>query len=286
MQATHKENIATEIQHLVVRSSQERVATRAGVSTATINHMVNGKWDLIKDSLWQKVQTTLKIDFEWKHSDTANYLDFLQLLTATQERNLSIAISMKEGRSKSHSYKRYQRMNENVIYVECKNYWTKKTYVQALLTAIGQKADGTVGELIEEFISQVSMLNNPIIIIDQADKLKDPQLDLFMDLYNDLEGRCAFVLSGVPALSKRILRGVQRDKSGYREIYSRIGRSFITLPEINKKDVAGICIANGIEDADMHIEIFNQCDGDMRRVRRLIERTHLSTRQNEVKKSN
>lgn len=280
MEATYKQNIANELKHLVSKSSQERIANRAGVSGATINHMLNGKWDLIKSAMWSKVQNSLKIDFEWNHFDTANYNDFIQLLTATQERNLSIAIAMKEGRSKSHSYKRFQRMNENVIYVECKNYWTKKTYVQALLTALGIKADGTVGELIESFIEQVSMLKNPLIIIDQADKLKDPQLDLFMDLYNDLEGRCAFVLSGVPSLSKRILRGVQRDKSGYREIYSRIGRSFITLPEISKKDVIGICAVNGITDADVQVEIFNSCEGDMRRVRRLIEREHLSAKRN------
>jgi DNA transposition AAA+ family ATPase len=105
-----------------------------------------------------------------------------------------------------------------------------------LLRSAGLSSEGTVGELIENFIEHVRTLHKPLIIVDQADKLKDPQLDLFMDFYNDLEGHCAFILSGVPALQKRILKGVQRDKIGYRELYSRVGRKFISLPDATLKE--------------------------------------------------
>lgn len=278
METQQKTLISNEVASLAKKLSQQKVAIKAGVSAATINHIINQKWEMIKSDIWYKVQSSLRIDLNWNHADTSNYLNFMNLLQGTQERSLSIAIAMNEGRSKSHSYKKYERLNENVIYVECKNYWTKKTYVQALLKATGMNSEGTVGELIENFVDHVRTLHNPIIIIDQADKLKDPQLDLFMDFYNDLEGHCAFVISGVPALSKRMLRGVQRDKIGYRETYSRFGRTFIKFPEINQDDVTAICNANGIDDADHVIEIFNMCEGDMRRVRRLIEKAKLSER--------
>lgn len=278
MEAQQKTLIANEIELLANKLSQQKVAIKAGVSAATINHMINKKWDLIKSDIWNKVQSSLKIELNWIHADTKNYKNFMNLLSGAQNHSLSIAIAMKEGRSKSHSYKRFERHNENVVYVECKNYWTKKTYVQALLRAAGLNSTGTVGELIENFIDHVRQLHKPIIIIDQADKLKDPQLDLFMDFYNDLEGNCSFVLSGVPALSKRMLRGVQRDKIGYRETYSRFGRQFITFPELEQVDVSAVCEANGIIDPDLKVEVFNECDGDMRRVRRLIERYNLTKR--------
>ena len=278
METQQKQLIANEIEFLANKLSQQKIAIKAGVSSATINHMINGKWELIKSDIWNKVRSALKIELNWIHADTKNYINFINLLAGSQQHSLSIAIAMKEGRSKSHSYKRFERLNENVIYVECKNYWTKKTYVQALLKATGLVSTGTVGELIEVLIDHVRQLHKPIFIIDQADKLKDPQLDLFMDFYNDLEGNRAFVLSGVPALSKRILRGVQRDKIGYRETYSRFGRQFIAFPELDLEDITAVCTENGITDEDLIVEIFNKCDGDMRRVRRLIERYNLTKR--------
>lgn len=272
METIQKQQIAQEVAQMADKLSQNKIAVKAGISTATINHMINGKWDAIKEEMWRKVQVALKIDLNWNHAETANYKNIFELLTVAKSASMSIAVSMKAGRSKSHTYKRFERNTDNVIYVECKNYWTKKTYVQSLLRAAGITAEGTVGELIENFIEHMRALKQPLIIVDQADKLKDPQLDLFMDLYNDLEGHCAFLLSGVPALQKRILRGVQRDKIGYSELYSRIGCKFITLPDANLRDVTAICQANGVTDEDSIAEIYNGCAGDLRRVKRDIEK--------------
>lgn len=278
MNTINRESIQKQLADIAARSSQAKLANKAGVSPATMNHMINGKWELIKEEMWRRVQVNLKLETEWQHAPTANFKIITGLLTAAKAGSMSIAISYREGHGKSHAYKAFERANDNVIYVECKNYWTKKTYVQSLLRAAGLNSAGTVGELIENFIEHVQSLHKPIVIIDQADKLKDPQLDLFMDFYNDLEGHCAFVLSGVPALEKRILRGVQRDKVGYREMFSRIGRKFIALDKTSVQDVAAVCIANGCTDSDFHIQVFNQCEGDLRRVKRMVEQYFLQNK--------
>ncbi len=274
MEKIQKQQISNEVAAMALKLSQNKIAIKAGVSSATINHIINGKWIMIKEEMWRKVQAALKIDLNWVHADTKKFTALTQLLESTQAGSMAIGIAMKEGRSKSHTYKRYEKMHEDVIYVECKNYWTKKTYVQALLRAAGLHTEGTVGEVIEYFVDHVRSLHNPMIVIDQADKLKDPSLDLFMDFYNDLDN-CAFVLSGTPALQKRILRGVLRDKVGYRELYSRIARRFITLADDSLVDVTKICSMNGVTDEDSIIEIFNESEGDSRRVRRSIEKYRL-----------
>jgi len=278
MEQLQKQQITSAIVEMTARISQNRIAYRSGVSPTTISQIVNNNWSLIRDELWRKIQNNLKIDLNWNHAETSNFKTLMIFLSAAQERSLSIAISEREGHSKSHSYKYYERVNENVIYVECKTSWTKKQYVQSLLRSSGLQSDGTVGELIDNFVDHVRGLQKPIIIIDQADKLKDPQLDLFMDFYNDLEGHCAFILSGVPALEKRILKGVQRDKIGYREMYSRIGRKFVKLHKTTLEDVQSVCNANGCTDEDFQIEIFNKCEGDMRRVRRMIDQWFLTNK--------
>ena len=270
-----KEMIVTELRLLSKKESQNKIAKKAKVSTATISQMINSNWDLIRPEMWQKVKINLRIEWGWQTAEISNLKIINDLLSAAQQRSMSICVSHNAGAGKSHTYKLYERTYENIIYLECKNYWTKKSYVKHLLTATGLDNHGTVEELIDRLVNHIKTLNNPLVIIDQFDKLKDGSMDLFMDFYNELDGHCGFVLSGVPALKKRIERGCQHDKIGYRELKSRIGRKYIGLDQVTEKDVTAICNANGVNDEQFINEIYNTCDGDLRRVRRSIEQYFL-----------
>jgi len=275
MNSTMKNEVTQEVTKLAKATSQNKVATKADVSSATISQIINNNHDLISDEMWRRIKSNLNISTGWKIAPTKNLKGLTSLLESAQNRQLSIAIAYNAGAGKTSAYRLFSRTNPNVIYIECKNYWSKKSYVKNLLKACGLKPYGTTEEMIEDFIDHVKSLEAPIVVIDQFDKLKDPSLDLFMDFYNDLEDSCAFVVSGVPALEKRVVRGVQHDKIGYRELYSRIGRKFIKLDPINLADVALICKSNGVESLE-HIKfIYNSCEGDIRRVRKEIERIHL-----------
>ncbi len=275
MITSHKQMIVAELEKLAQKESQTKIARKAGVSTATISQMINHNWDLIRDEMWQKVKINLHINWDWCTADTGNLKAISQLLSSAQKRSMSIAVSHDAGAGKSHAYRLYARTLENVIYVECKNYWTKKSYARQLCIACGVDDSGTVENLIERFIHALKSMNKALVIIDQIDKLKDSQLDLFMDFYNELDGHCGFMLSGVPAFEKRVRRGCQLNKIGYRELYSRVGKKFIHLRATTEADVAKICKANGIDDEQFVNEIFNTCEGDLRRVRRSIDQYFL-----------
>lgn len=275
MTQDQKTAIAKEVHIMTQKTSQAKVAKKANVSTATISQIVNGNWELIRPEMWRKVQTTLKIELNWITAKTNNLKIVLDLLKAAQSKSLSICIAHNAGAGKSEGYRYYDKMATNVIYIECKNYWTKKSYVKHLLLASGLDPEGTVEELIERFLDYIRSLEKPLLIIDQVDKLKDPSLDLFMDFYNEFDGHCGFVLSGVPALKKRIEKGVRFDKIGYRELYSRVGRKFIQLDPVTLKDVKSICIANGLDDEEQISFIYNTCEGDLRRVKREVQKYFL-----------
>jgi DNA transposition AAA+ family ATPase len=268
---TQKARIAAEVQKMAAKSSQKKVANEAGVSSALISQMINGNWDLISQDMWKSIQANLHFNFDWANADTTNFQMLRFYLQTAQQESISIAISEDAGRGKTHAYRHFKRNNENVVHLECKNIWTKKTYVKNLLMAAGIQPIGTVQEMVEKLIKHLKTANSPLLIIDQFDKLKDPQMDIFMDLYNDLDGNCGFVLSGVKALRKKILNGVNRDKIGYAELYSRIGRKFISLKPITLKDTKLICHANGVFDGQVVEYIYENCEGDLRRVKRDIE---------------
>lgn len=278
MNNLQKQTIVDELVKLAKKSSQNILSQKSGVSSATISQMINNKWQMISDEMWRKVQTMLRIDSNWKNAKTTNQVLINELLNAVKTKSISVCISHDAGAGKSHTYKKFEREETNVIYIECKNYWGKKSYVKQLLVAAGINAEGTTEEMIEAFIEGVRKLDKPVVIIDQVDKLKDATLDLFMDFYNDLDGHCGFLLSGVPALKKRVLRGVQRDKIGYRELWSRIGRKFIALDPIKRNDVQAICEANGVDDENFIADVYASCEGDLRRVKRSVEQYYLTVK--------
>lgn len=276
MKAELKQLIASEVAEIANQSSQNKVAKRAGVSPATISQMINNNWELIAPEMWRKVQTKLRINADWTIcTEVSNYKTITELLYSAQCKGMAIGFSFAAGRGKSEAYRAYSRKYKNVIYVECKNSWSKKSYLKALLLAAGLDANGTTEELIERFTDHLITLDRPKVIIDQADKLKDASLDLFMDWYNDLDGFCSFVISGVPALEKRIRMGLNRNKIGYAEFWSRIGGKFIPLDETSYKDVEAICKANGMFDTAYINEAYNLAGGDLRVVKRQVQKYFL-----------
>jgi len=278
MTTEQKENIVTELQAICSKDSQKKTAKRANVSTATISQMLNQNWDLIAEEMWRKVQIALRIDFDWNTAETFNFKMLQRLLQNTQADSISIAVAHNAGAGKSYAYQYYERRNKNVIYLQCKTFWTRKEYIQNLCTACGLNDNGKVAELVARFITHLQGLNKALVIIDQIDKLNNGSIDLFMDFYNDLDRYCGFLVSGVPALKKKVLRGCQNDKPGYKEFYSRIGNAFFYLNKMTEKDVSLICQQNGVNDSQFINEVFNTCNDDVRVVRRKIDKYFIANK--------
>ena len=268
MKTEHKQLIAEQIRIRVAKTSQKKVAANARVSNATISQIVNNNWEHVAESMWIKLKTNLKIDWGWNIAETQNLTTVLNLLRDIQQNSMSAMISDSQGIGKTTGYKEYQKRNNNVILIECKNYWSKKSFARHQLIACGLDPIGTTEEMIEAFEDYLSSIIKPVVIYDQFDKLKEPQKDLFMDYYNGLDGQCAFLLSGVKHLAHQEKKGRNRNKMGYAERWSRVGSKAIQLDPLSLKDIALMCFANGLEDTEVIESIYTNSMGDARRVKR------------------
>lgn len=271
MKTEHKEFIVKELDRLCGKKFQNKYANKAQVSAATISQMRNRNWDLIRDEMWYKVKVNLSINWSWVTAKTSNLLLIEDILTKIQRNSMSSCISDKQGIGKTEAYKHYARNNKNVILIECKNYWSKKSFAKHQLIACGLESGGTTEEMIERFIKHLKSLVKAVVIYDQYDKLKEPQKDLFMDYYNELDGHTAFLLSGVLALEKQEKSGCNKNKMGYRERFSRYGSKWVKLNPLSYQDVKLICEVNGVTDKDVISTIYDECMGDGRRVRHSIK---------------
>ena len=125
-------------------------------------------------------------------------------------------------------------------------------------------------DMMDDIIDSLKRKENPLVVLDEADKLTDQVLYFFISLYNQLEDHCGIILCATNYLEKRIKKGLRTKRKGYEEIYSRMGRKFVELQVVNSEDVAAVCVANGVNDAKSINRIVDDSDCDLRRVKRAV----------------
>lgn len=253
--------------------SQNKAAnTMRGVSGATISQILNSNWELITDEMWRNVAAQIDYDpTAWVVVETRQYLRFNKILADAQKNSLVFGVTGDAGCGKSAIVKAYAASHGNVIRLCCSEYWNRKKFLCELSRTAGLDYSGaTISDMMDDAIHHIKRLKTPLIVLDEADKLSDQVLYFFITLYNALEDKCGLVLCATDYLEKRVKRGVSLNKKGYKEINSRLGRKFIPLQIVNSDDVAAICVANGISDAKQITEIVEDCENDLRRVKRKI----------------
>lgn len=278
MNQSEKLKIVEQINAQAAKSgwSAAKVANLAGVAKGTISAMVNNRWESISDELWQKVSKALDYNpKQWNVAPTKDFRKLTAIFKKAQKNSLAVGVSYHPGSGKSAAGKSYANETDFAFYLNCAEHFTKRLFLVKLAKAMGLDVEGyRTLDIIERIIDELSKQRNPLVIFDEIDKLADRTLMFFIEFYNRLEDKCGFVLMGAPFLRERIEKGVRKDKMGFREIFSRIGRKFIALDGCDEVDITMICNENGITDRDQVREVFNAYreNADLRRVRREIDR--------------
>lgn len=259
-------------QYSVQKGSNNKAAHAIGVNQATVSSMLNGKWESISEAMWRRVAAQIGYKRkEWIVVETNVYKRAMQVLQDAQEESACFAVVAEAGSGKSLALKAYEEQNPETFVLSCSEYWNKKMFLSELLRTMGKASEGmTVGEMMEDVIRELKGKDFPLLVLDEADKLSDNVLYFFITLYNRLEDQCGIVLMATSFLQKRIEKGYRTNRRGYRELYSRVGRKFVKLGDTTETDIAEVCIANGIDDKARIKRIAQECEGDLRRVRRMV----------------
>ena len=270
-----------------MKGSQKRAATSlVGVSPATVTQIVTGKWELINEKMWRSVAAQIGVkQTRWNIVETRNYKALSDIFADAQENALVLAVCGEAGTGKSLTAAHYGAENPNVYVLACSEYWNRKTFLRELLRVMGKNPAGdTVGDMVDDVVMALKRRENPLIILDEADKLSDQVMFFFITFYNKLEDYCGIVLMATDYLEKKVRRGLRLNKKGYKEIYSRIGRRFVAMPGLSATDISDVCRANGVEGLREIDTVKKDCEGDLRRVKRKCHAFNRMRRQSEERK--
>jgi hypothetical protein len=129
------------------------------------------------------------------------------------------------GTGKTYACKVFAHAKPHVYYVDCSNCRQRGRFARTLAKAVGVDGVSTgIDDLLEEVIYAIQLTENPLIILDEAGDLADTAFLELKRLYNNLEGICGFYIVGADGLRRKIDRNIAREKVGWTEIFSRMGK--------------------------------------------------------------
>ena len=248
-----------------------------GVSSATVSQLCNGKYELISDEMFVRIATQIGFAFDsWNLHEGKTFKEITFTLSDAQAYKNVTWIVGDAGCGKTTAAIEYRRTHRNVFYILCSEDMRRSDFVREIAKQVGAPTDTTnLRDMLENAISMISFLGNPLLVFDEGDKLTDSVFNYFISIYNRLEGHAGIVFLSTDYIKRRMDAGLRYNKKGYKEINSRIGRRFFDVSPTEENDIYAICQANNLTDrADIEevIKDARRSDNDLRRVKRCIHR--------------
>ncbi len=290
--------------------SYAKVAKKCNISEGALSTILNGKYGADEKTMLGKIATALNYkDIDWTIvRELRNYKTIAQAVEDAQSDKLWLGVSSKAGGGKTGTLEDIfnRDMTGSIVFIQAEEWSARQFLTQIIVKTLGltalkgkyKKNDELLGIICDYFNEQA--FNNPVLLIDEADKLKPAALRKLIPLFNKTEDRLGVVISGTENLKKEIKQGVRLAKKGYDEIDSRFGRDYISMKGATEKEVYAICSANGINDELTQMSIWAELEKvnkptivktqrgtkeilieyaeDFRRIKRIIKRELLKAR--------
>ena len=254
-------------------SQTKAAGSLKGVSVGTVSNILNGRYENISDEMFRNVASQVGgvSATGWQIVETGAYQEITAVLSDAQRWRNVTWVTGEAGCGKSTTARVYLHEHKEVFYILCSEDMKKGDFVREIARTVGIRTEGyNIREVWGLILDDIIQMDAPLLVFDEADKLTEPVFHYFISLYNKLEDRVGIILCATDYLEKRIKKGVRTNRKGYKEIYSRVGRKFIPIQVVNSEDVAAVCIANGVTDPETINEIIDDCESDLRRVKRKV----------------
>lgn len=256
--------------HVKKSGSLNKVAEKCGVNISALSTILNNKYGANEQKMLGRIAAALNYkESDWRIvRSITNYKRIAQTCEDAKQESLWFAISNKAGSGKTGTLEDIYNSDYtgSIYHIQCQE-WTGRQFLQELIKKTAGESEfkgryKTIAELVQivcDFFNE-NQAERPLLLIDEADKLRPAGMRALIPLYNKCEDRLGCVLSGTENLEKEIKAGVRLAKKGFDELESRLGRSYIHLLGATQKEVYEICAANGLVDPQKQEQVWHEVD--------------------------
>lgn len=219
--------------------SQRKLARKTGISDATINKIVNHKWEGIKEETWRKLWNAVSVGNTVSIVNTRDYNAIMQACKIARSRKFMIGLLGDTGMGKTTSLKALSRQR-NTYYVSYEKTMRAKQFFTAILKEMGIDFDGSIHDMVNKIADELNVQANPLLIIDESGKLTQNVL-LYMHVLRDkTDINCGIVLAGMPYFKTNLQKLSNKQKEGMSEFFRRV-MLWHELTGLNRAEIKYIC---------------------------------------------
>ena len=229
--------------------SKADLATRLGISGATLSNIETGKWEKLDEKMWLKIwQQVGRAAQAPPVLQTNNLATVQQMCERTRANKLMVGLLGDTGLGKTTALEYYAR-RPRVYYMAYDKTMRPKHFFAALLQELGAAFSGPVHEMVGRVADELNSQASPLLIIDEAGKLTH-QMYLFLHVLRERTKRnCGIVLAGMPYFRANLLKDVNRQKEGAAEFFRRVN-VWQELARPTRDEIREVCKAYGVTDAE------------------------------------
>lgn len=215
-------------------------------------------------------------DLEWQHFDLDNFELCMATFEDARSDGLPRAIDGRTGSGKTYTARHFQRQfPESVVLITCAGDLSPKGFIRELALALKLNPEGTAYTLRYRITRALYEADRPVLIVDEAENLKDPAWQSLKAMIDALIGVCGIVVIGANELEASMLKKANRLKNPFPQVYSRLKLGGITqLLSLHRREVRAICTSTSIKDPQVIKYLTNTChnmrelEGAVRKLRR------------------
>lgn len=215
-------------------------AKTLGIPAATFSRLKGGEVDqILSNNNWLLIGKKLGVSLKketWKPARTRVYKEIEDNLQVCQKQNQSMILVDDCGIGKTYCAKHIVSQMKNAFYFDCSQAKTRIQFVTKLAQTLGVDDRGKHIEVKENIKYALNILEDTLIVLDEAGDLDYSTWLVVKEFWNASEGRAAWYMMGADGLKSKMNKGIKNHKVGFAELFSRFSEKFITLTPIEESE--------------------------------------------------
>jgi len=203
------------------------------INAAAFSRIKSGETErIISDTNWLNIGRKLEVALRsnnWRVAKTVVYSEIEDNLNECQATSQSMILVDDCGIGKTFCAKHIVRRLKNGFYIDCSQAKTRIHFVRLLARTLGVDDNGKHYEVKANIKYALSVLERPLIVLDEGGDLEYSTLMIIKELWNASEGNVGWYMMGADGLKAKMKKGINNHKVGFAELFSRFSEKFITL---------------------------------------------------------
>lgn len=175
------------------------------------------KWNIARTDVFEKIES--EVMFCKQHAKARMFVDACGIGKTFTARYLSKTI-------------------KNCFYIDASQARTKMEFIRLLARTIGVPDSGYYVTVLENVKYYLHVIPQPVIIIDEAGDLDYGAFLELKGLWNATENVCGWYLMGAEGFKAKVERGINRQRVGFREVFSRFSENYSSIVPLDKQEQA------------------------------------------------